>query len=133
MEKEAQSDRESLRSVENLSSDLMKEKAQLQKTLETLRENSERQVHENDSRSLNLLSGFRFSFDNGINCSRNGSCWEMGVPKNIVAPPTMTSVLSDHGPTVFTVKCEFNSPFQRNMVMRKDEFSRNVRFRISFP
>ncbi|XP_066507725.1 girdin isoform X2 [Hoplias malabaricus] len=37
-------DRESLRSAESLSSDLMKEKAQLQKTLETLRENSERQV-----------------------------------------------------------------------------------------
>lgn len=48
LEKEAQSDRESLRSAENLSSDLMKEKAQLQKTLETLRENSERQVHEKD-------------------------------------------------------------------------------------
>lgn len=44
LESEAQSDRESLRSAENLSSDLMKEKAQLQKTLETLRENSERQV-----------------------------------------------------------------------------------------
>lgn len=44
LEKEAQSDRESLRIAENLSSDLMKEKAQLQKTLETLRENSERQV-----------------------------------------------------------------------------------------
>ncbi|XP_060773132.1 LOW QUALITY PROTEIN: girdin-like [Neoarius graeffei] len=44
LENEAQSDRESLRSAESLSSDLMKEKAQLQKTLETLRENSERQV-----------------------------------------------------------------------------------------
>ncbi|XP_053335638.1 girdin isoform X1 [Clarias gariepinus] len=41
---EAQSERESLRSVETLSSDLMKEKAQLQKTLETMRENAERQV-----------------------------------------------------------------------------------------
>lgn len=48
LEKEAQSDRESLRSAEKLSSDLMKEKAQLQKTLETLRENSERQVYEKD-------------------------------------------------------------------------------------
>ncbi|TSN95650.1 Girdin [Bagarius yarrelli] len=44
LKNEAQSDRESLRCAENLSSDLMKEKAQLQKTLETLRENSERQV-----------------------------------------------------------------------------------------
>ncbi|KAB5518310.1 hypothetical protein PHYPO_G00164250 [Pangasianodon hypophthalmus] len=44
LENEVQSDRESLRSAETLSSDLMKEKAQLQKTLETLRENSERQV-----------------------------------------------------------------------------------------
>ncbi|KAI5610053.1 girdin isoform X2 [Silurus asotus] len=44
LENEAQSDRESLRSAETLSSDLMKEKAQLQKTLETLTENSERQV-----------------------------------------------------------------------------------------
>lgn len=49
LENEAQSDRESLRSAESLSSDLMKEKAQLQKTLETLRENSERQVLENYS------------------------------------------------------------------------------------
>lgn len=38
-------DRESLRSAESLSTDLMKEKALLEKTLETLRENSERQVH----------------------------------------------------------------------------------------
>lgn len=37
-------DRESLRSAETLSMDLMKEKALLEKTLETLRENSERQV-----------------------------------------------------------------------------------------
>ncbi|XP_022537587.2 girdin isoform X3 [Astyanax mexicanus] len=44
LESEVRVDRESLRSAENLSSDLMKEKAQLQKTLETLRENSERQV-----------------------------------------------------------------------------------------
>lgn len=41
-----QSDREGLRSAENLSSDLMKEKAQLQKTMETLKENLERQVHQ---------------------------------------------------------------------------------------
>ncbi|XP_062864217.1 girdin-like isoform X3 [Trichomycterus rosablanca] len=44
MDSESQSDRESLHSAESLSSDLMKEKAQLQKTLETLRENSERQI-----------------------------------------------------------------------------------------
>uniref|UniRef100_A0A3B3WHN8 Coiled-coil domain containing 88A n=1 Tax=Poecilia mexicana TaxID=48701 RepID=A0A3B3WHN8_9TELE len=37
-------DRESLRSAESLSTDLMKEKALLEKTLETLRENSERQM-----------------------------------------------------------------------------------------
>lgn len=51
LEMEAQTDRESLRSAENLSSDLMKEKAQLQKTLETLRENSERQVHEKNTQA----------------------------------------------------------------------------------
>ncbi|XP_072525885.1 girdin-like isoform X6 [Salminus brasiliensis] len=44
LESEVRGDRDSLRSAETLSSDLMKEKAQLQKTLETLRENSERQV-----------------------------------------------------------------------------------------
>ncbi|XP_061601934.1 girdin isoform X4 [Cololabis saira] len=38
------SDRESLRSAESLSTDLMKEKALLEQTLETLRENSERQL-----------------------------------------------------------------------------------------
>lgn len=38
------SDREQLCTAESLSTDLMKEKALLEKTLETLRENSERQV-----------------------------------------------------------------------------------------
>lgn len=41
---ELTADRESLLSAESLSTDLMKEKALLEKTLETLRENSERQV-----------------------------------------------------------------------------------------
>ncbi|XP_034093581.1 LOW QUALITY PROTEIN: girdin-like [Gymnodraco acuticeps] len=41
---ELTSDRDSLRSAESLSTDLMKEKALLEKTLETLRENSERQL-----------------------------------------------------------------------------------------
>ncbi|XP_068575141.1 girdin isoform X2 [Cebidichthys violaceus] len=41
---ELTTDRESLRSAESLSTDLMKEKALLEKTLETLRENSERQL-----------------------------------------------------------------------------------------
>lgn len=55
LENEAQSDRESLRSAETLSSDLMKEKAQLQKTLETLRENLERQVHLKSQELLHKL------------------------------------------------------------------------------
>ncbi|KAM3606914.1 uncharacterized protein V6R79_025505 [Siganus canaliculatus] len=41
---ELTSERESLRNAESLSTDLMKEKALLEKTLETLRENSERQL-----------------------------------------------------------------------------------------
>ncbi|XP_059215244.1 girdin isoform X2 [Centropristis striata] len=44
LDSELTSDRESLRSAESLSTDLMKEKALLEKTLETLRENSERQL-----------------------------------------------------------------------------------------
>uniref|UniRef100_A0A665X594 Coiled-coil domain containing 88A n=1 Tax=Echeneis naucrates TaxID=173247 RepID=A0A665X594_ECHNA len=44
LESEMTADRESLRSAESLSTDLMKEKALLEKTLETLRENSERQL-----------------------------------------------------------------------------------------
>lgn len=44
LETELASDRESLRTVETLNTDLMKEKALFEKTLETLRENSERQV-----------------------------------------------------------------------------------------
>ncbi|XP_031435364.1 girdin isoform X2 [Clupea harengus] len=44
LEGELNADGESLRSAETLSADLMKEKAQLEKTLETLRENSERQL-----------------------------------------------------------------------------------------
>lgn len=45
LENELAVDRESLHNSESLSTDLMKEKALLEKTLETLRENSERQVH----------------------------------------------------------------------------------------
>ncbi|XP_069395409.1 girdin isoform X4 [Paralichthys olivaceus] len=44
LQTELTADRESLRSAEELSTDLMKEKALLEKTLETLRENSERQL-----------------------------------------------------------------------------------------
>ncbi|XP_028982993.1 girdin isoform X3 [Betta splendens] len=44
LESEVTADRESLRTAESLSTDLMKEKALLEKTLETLRENSERQL-----------------------------------------------------------------------------------------
>lgn len=44
LETELAGDRESLRTVETLNTDLMKEKALFEKTLETLRENSERQV-----------------------------------------------------------------------------------------
>ncbi|XP_069000451.1 girdin isoform X1 [Embiotoca jacksoni] len=44
LETELTADKESLRSAESLSTDLMKEKALLEKTLETLRENSERQL-----------------------------------------------------------------------------------------
>ncbi|KAG1926211.1 girdin isoform X1 [Pimephales promelas] len=44
LQTELAADRESLRSAESLSSDLLKEKAQLEKTLETLQENSDRQV-----------------------------------------------------------------------------------------
>ncbi|XP_071336210.1 girdin isoform X4 [Trachinotus anak] len=44
LQSELTADRESLRSAESLSTDLMKEKALLEKTLETLRENSERQM-----------------------------------------------------------------------------------------
>ncbi|KAG2467414.1 GRDN protein, partial [Polypterus senegalus] len=44
LENEMSIDKQSLQNAENLSSDLMKEKAQLEKTIETLRENSERQV-----------------------------------------------------------------------------------------
>lgn len=52
---ELTADRESLRSAESLSTDLMKEKALLEKTLETLRENSERQVHTHTQWSKHLL------------------------------------------------------------------------------
>ena len=45
LESELNTERESLHSAEHLGTDLMKEKALLEKTLETLRENSERQVH----------------------------------------------------------------------------------------
>lgn len=45
LENEIVQEKQSLQNCQNLSKDLMKEKAQLEKTIETLRENSERQVH----------------------------------------------------------------------------------------
>ncbi|KAL0177052.1 hypothetical protein M9458_025946 [Cirrhinus mrigala] len=48
---ELTADRESLRSAESLSADLLKEKAQLEKTLETLQQNSDRQVHDTFTRT----------------------------------------------------------------------------------
>ncbi|XP_040467523.1 girdin isoform X8 [Falco naumanni] len=44
LENEISQEKQSLQNSQNLSKDLMKEKAQLEKTLETLRENSERQI-----------------------------------------------------------------------------------------
>lgn len=44
LQAELSADRESLRSAESLSTDLLKEKEQLKKTLETLKENADRQV-----------------------------------------------------------------------------------------
>uniref|UniRef100_A0A3P8XFR4 Calponin-homology (CH) domain-containing protein n=1 Tax=Esox lucius TaxID=8010 RepID=A0A3P8XFR4_ESOLU len=60
LDSELNTDRESLCSAESLSTDLMKEKALLEKTLETLRENSERQVkgleQENEHLTQTVLS-----------------------------------------------------------------------------
>ncbi|XP_056147252.1 girdin isoform X2 [Lampris incognitus] len=60
MENELSAERETLRTAESLSTDLMKEKALLEKTLETLRENSERQLkgleQENKHLSHNVAS-----------------------------------------------------------------------------
>ncbi|XP_066553044.1 girdin isoform X2 [Amia ocellicauda] len=55
LENEMSIEKQSLQNAENLSSDLMKEKAQLEKTIETLRENSERQmkVLEQENEHLN--------------------------------------------------------------------------------
>ncbi|XP_060129120.1 girdin isoform X2 [Zootoca vivipara] len=44
LEKELSEEKQGLQNSQNLSRDLMKEKAQLEKTIETLRENSERQI-----------------------------------------------------------------------------------------
>uniref|UniRef100_A0A672PTK7 Coiled-coil domain containing 88A n=1 Tax=Sinocyclocheilus grahami TaxID=75366 RepID=A0A672PTK7_SINGR len=57
---ELAADRESLRSTESLSTDLLKEKARLKKTLETLQQNSDRQVkgleQENDHLNQTITS-----------------------------------------------------------------------------
>lgn len=66
LERELASDRELLCTAESLSTDLMKEKALLEKTLETLRENSERQVslhpqtfiHESEARGEMVVTFF---------------------------------------------------------------------------
>uniref|UniRef100_A0A3Q3NP31 Coiled-coil domain containing 88A n=1 Tax=Labrus bergylta TaxID=56723 RepID=A0A3Q3NP31_9LABR len=54
LESELTADRDSLRSSESLSTDLMKEKALLEKTLETLRENSERQLKDLEQENKHL-------------------------------------------------------------------------------
>ncbi|XP_016358929.1 girdin [Sinocyclocheilus anshuiensis] len=60
LQAELAADRESLRSAERLSTDLLKEKAQLKKTLETLQQNSDRQVkgleQENDHLNQTIAS-----------------------------------------------------------------------------
>uniref|UniRef100_A0A8C1FTU4 Coiled-coil domain containing 88A n=1 Tax=Cyprinus carpio carpio TaxID=630221 RepID=A0A8C1FTU4_CYPCA len=60
LQAELTADRESLRSAESLSADLLKEKAQLEKTLETLQQNSDRQVkgleQENDHLNQTIAS-----------------------------------------------------------------------------
>ncbi|XP_023683885.2 girdin isoform X9 [Paramormyrops kingsleyae] len=60
LESELLSERQSLQGVESLSGDLMKEKAQLEKTLDTLRENSDRQMkvleQENEHLSSTIAS-----------------------------------------------------------------------------
>ncbi|XP_043111750.1 girdin [Puntigrus tetrazona] len=60
LQAELSADRESLRSSESLSADLLKEKAQLEKTLETLQQNSDRQVkgleQENDHLNQTIAS-----------------------------------------------------------------------------
>ncbi|KAF6320930.1 coiled-coil domain containing 88A [Rhinolophus ferrumequinum] len=60
LENEIIQEKQSLQNCQNLSKDLMKEKAQLEKTIETLRENSERQVkileQENEHLNQTVLS-----------------------------------------------------------------------------
>ncbi|XP_026080485.1 girdin isoform X2 [Carassius auratus] len=60
LQAELTADRESLRSAESLSTDLLKEKGQLEKTLETLQQNSDRQVkgleQENDHLNQTITS-----------------------------------------------------------------------------
>nr|XP_019575264.1 PREDICTED: girdin isoform X5 [Rhinolophus sinicus] len=60
LEHEIIQEKQSLQNCQNLSKDLMKEKAQLEKTIETLRENSERQVkileQENEHLNQTVLS-----------------------------------------------------------------------------
>ncbi|KAM5253026.1 girdin isoform 4-T4 [Hipposideros larvatus] len=60
LENEIIQEKQSLQNCQNLSKDLMKEKAQLEKTIETLRENSERQIkileQENEHLNQTVLS-----------------------------------------------------------------------------
>ncbi|KAH1173744.1 hypothetical protein KIL84_017583 [Mauremys mutica] len=59
LENEIKQEKQSLQNSQNLSKDLMKEKAQLEKTIETLRENSERQIKilEQENEHLNQTVG----------------------------------------------------------------------------
>lgn len=64
---ELTADRESLRSAESLSTDLLKEKAQLEKTLETLQQNSDRQVHRIHTHNT------------GFHSSYSAQSWRFGI------------------------------------------------------
>lgn len=74
LQTELSADRESLRSAESLSADLLKEKAQLEKTLETLQENSDRQVNFTHTDRKTCYTAVSCQIDNVIHFITRFSC-----------------------------------------------------------
>lgn len=74
LQTELTADRETLRSAESLSADLLKEKAQLEKTLETLQENSDRQVNFIHADRETCYTAVSCRIDNAIHFIMSFSC-----------------------------------------------------------
>lgn len=87
LQAELTADRESLRSAESLSTDLLKEKAQLEKTLETLQQNCDRQVRCTHTKHWSEYKGVMLLRHTQTCCSNINPCkTQNNAPNNTEQP-----------------------------------------------